>query len=72
MTGYEASVYAYKWSGVLASKAFKRFGRDGIFNTQTGRELREAFFSGDSTSLLSALETFMGQPVAADLAAQPD
>ena len=72
VTGYEASVYAYKWSGVLASKAFKRFERDGVFNTQTGRELREAFFSGDSTSLLGALETFMGQPVAADLAAQPD
>ncbi len=72
VTGYEASVYAYKWSGVLASKAFKRFERDGVFNTHTGRELREAFFSGDWISLLSALETFTGQPVAADLAAQPD
>ena len=72
VTGYEASVYAYKWSGVLASEAFKRFERDGVFNVQTGRELREAFFSGDSTSLFSALEIFMGQPVAADLAAQPD
>ena len=37
VTGYEASVYAYKWSGVLATEAFKRFEQDGVFNPQTGR-----------------------------------
>ncbi|MDF2644117.1 MAG: oligopeptidase, partial [Pseudomonas sp.] len=31
VTGYEASLYAYKWSGVLASEAFKRFEREGLF-----------------------------------------
>lgn len=72
VTGYEASVYAYKWSGVLASEAFKRIERDGVFNAQTGRKLREAFFSGDSISLLAALEIFVGQPVQTALAAQPD
>jgi oligopeptidase A len=72
VTGYEASVYAYKWSGVLASEAFKRIERDGVFNAQTGRKLREAFFSGDSISLLAALEIFVGQPVHTALAAQPD
>lgn len=64
VTGYEASVYAYKWSGVLATEAFKRFQRDGVFEPQTGRAFREAFFApGDSGSLLSALEIFLGQPV---------
>ncbi|WP_242209701.1 MULTISPECIES: M3 family metallopeptidase [unclassified Pseudomonas] len=72
VTGYEASVYAYKWSGVLASEAFKRIERDGVFNAQTGRKLREAFFSGDSISLVAALEIFVGQPVQTALAAQPD
>lgn len=72
VTGYEASVYAYKWSGVLASEAFKRIERDGVFNTQTGRKLREAFFSGDSISLSAALEVFVGQPLQTALAAQPD
>lgn len=64
VTGYEASVYAYKWSGVLATEAFKRFQRDGVFNPQAGRAFREAFFApGDSGSLLTALEAFLGQPV---------
>ncbi|WP_434708863.1 oligopeptidase A [Pseudomonas sp. R1-1] len=67
VTGYEASVYAYKWSGVLASEAFKRVEREGVFNTQTGRDLREAFFSGDSVSLPSAMEKFLGKPVPAEL-----
>jgi oligopeptidase A len=62
-TGYEASVYAYKWSGVLATEAFKRFQHDGVFNPHTGRAFREAFLSGDSSSLLSAMEMFLGQPV---------
>ncbi|MBN6772361.1 oligopeptidase A [Pseudomonas granadensis] len=73
VTGYEASVYAYKWSGVLASEAFKRVEREGVFNPQTGRDLREAFFSGDSVSLPDAMEKFLGKPVPAELfAAQPD
>lgn len=62
-TGYEASVYAYKWSGVLATEAFKRFQHDGVFNPHTGRAFREAFLSGDSSSLLSAMQMFLGQPV---------
>lgn len=68
-TGYEASVYAYKWSGVLATEAFKRFEREGVFNPRTGRAFREAFFSGDSLSLPSALHTFLERPVNAQLTA---
>ncbi|MGL6244688.1 M3 family metallopeptidase [Pseudomonas sp.] len=65
VTGYAASVYAYKWSDVLATEAFKRFQQDWVFNPQTGRAFREAFFSpGDSRSLLVALEEFLGRPIA--------
>lgn len=68
VTGYGSSVYAYKWSGVLATEAFKRFQQDWVFNAQTGRAFREAFFSpGDSRSLLTALEAFLGRPLADDL-----
>ena len=67
-TGYEASVYAYKWSGVLASEVFKRFQREGLFAPQTGRDFREAFFSpGDSRSLLNSAHAFLGEPVNAQL-----
>jgi oligopeptidase A len=72
VTGYAASVYAYQWSGVLATEAFKRFRQDWVFNAQTGRAFREAFFSpGDSRSLLSAMEAFLERPIADDLFARP-
>ncbi|ROO02757.1 oligopeptidase A [Pseudomonas moraviensis] len=71
-TGYEASVYAYKWSGVLASEAFKRFEREGVFNPRTGRDLRETLLSGDMKSLPEALQAFLGQPIDPELfAAMP-
>ncbi|UST69449.1 M3 family metallopeptidase [Pseudomonas moraviensis] len=71
-TGYEASVYAYKWSGVLASEAFKRFEREGVFNPRTGRDLRETLLSGDMKSLPEALQAFLGQPINPELfAAMP-
>ena len=64
VTGYAASVYAYKWSGVLATEAFKRFQKDWVFNAQTGRAFREACFApGDSRSLLVSLEVFLGRPI---------
>lgn len=68
VTGYAASVYANTWSGVLATEAFKRFRQDWVFNAQTGRAFREAFFSpGDSRSLLTALAEFLERPIAEDL-----
>jgi oligopeptidase A len=63
VTGYEASLYAYKWSGVLASEAFKRFEREGLFNEQTGRDLRKHLLSGDRQSLPAALQAFLGKPI---------
>jgi len=63
VTGYEASLYAYKWSGVLASEAFKRFEREGLFNEQTGRDMREHLLSGDRQALPAALQAFLGKPI---------
>ncbi|AZV24543.1 oligopeptidase A [Pseudomonas syringae] len=65
VTQYDASVYAYVWSGVLAQEAFKRFSRDWVFNAQTGREFRATFFApGAGRPLLDAVEAFVGRPVA--------
>ncbi|WP_085733833.1 MULTISPECIES: M3 family metallopeptidase [unclassified Pseudomonas] len=70
VTQYDASVYAYVWSGALAQEAFKRFSRDGVFNAQTGRALRETFFApGAGRPLLEAVEAFVGRPVSEDLSA---
>lgn len=68
VTGYEASVYAYKWSGVLATEAFKRFEKEWVFNARTGKAFRESVFApGDSRSLMASLEVFLERPLAADL-----
>ncbi|WP_028619860.1 M3 family metallopeptidase [Pseudomonas sp. Ant30-3] len=68
VTGYEASVYAYKWSGVLATEAFKRFQRDGVFHVATGKAFREAVFTpGDARSLLTSLEVFLERPIDQDV-----
>jgi len=65
VTQYDASVYAYVWSGALAQEAFKRFNRDWVFNAQTGREFRATFFApGAGRPLLDAVEAFIGRPVA--------
>jgi oligopeptidase A len=68
VTGYEAATYAYVWSGVMAKEAFTRFEQEWVFNPQTGRAFREAFFSpGDSRSLMKSLEAFTGRPIGTDL-----
>lgn len=64
VTGYQAMVYAYLWSRVLATEVFKRFEQDWVFNPTTGREFREIFFTpGDVQSLVSAAQVFLGRPV---------
>ncbi|TFH77100.1 M3 family metallopeptidase [Pseudomonas kribbensis] len=68
VTQYDASVYAYVWSGVLAQEAFKRFSRDWVFNAQTGRAFRETFFApGAGRPLLEAVEALVGQPISEEL-----
>ncbi|QJI31973.1 oligopeptidase A [Pseudomonas sp. ADAK18] len=61
MQGYAASLYSYRWSGVLAKEAFQRFQREGLFNPKTGRCLREAVLApGNSRSLRDSLQAFLG------------
>ena len=67
VTGYEASVYAYKWSGVLATEAFKRFEHDGVFNPQTGKAFRQAILArGGSKAPMELFKDFRGREPSID------
>ncbi|WP_343598279.1 M3 family metallopeptidase [Acinetobacter sp.] len=60
--GYAAGYYSYKWAEVLASDAFDRFEKEGIFNTQTGAEFRKAILAvGGKTAALDAFIQFRGR-----------
>ena len=60
--GYAAGYYSYKWAEVLASDAFDRFEHEGIFNTQTGQEFRQAVLAvGGRDSALEAFVNFRGR-----------
>ncbi len=60
--GYAAGYYSYKWAEVLASDAFDRFENEGIFNTDTGHELRKNIFPvGGKDMALDAFVNFRGR-----------
>ena len=60
--GYAAGYYSYKWAEVLASDAFDRFEQEGIFNTQTGQDFRQAILAvGGRDSALDAFINFRGR-----------
>lgn len=60
--GYAAGYYSYKWAEVLASDAFDRFEKEGIFNTQTGAEFRKAILAvGGKDTALDAFVNFRGR-----------
>lgn len=60
VTGYAAGIYAYAWSRAMAKIVFQRFKRDGLFNPQTGRALRETIFGpGDSRPLSESIQAFL-------------
>ena len=57
--GYAAGYYSYKWAEVLASDAFDRFEQEGIFNTETGKEFRQAVLAvGGKDQALNAFVNF--------------
>ncbi|QBZ92628.1 oligopeptidase A [Pseudomonas viciae] len=63
VTGYAAKIYAYAWSKELAMAVFQRFKREGLFNAQIGRRLRETLFApGDSRPLSESIAAFSGTP----------
>lgn len=60
VTGYGARMYAYPWSKALAQTVFERFKRDGLFNTTTGRALRENILGPvDSRPLSESIAAFL-------------
>jgi oligopeptidase A len=60
--GYAAGYYSYKWAEVLASDAFDRFEQEGIFNTKTGAEFRQAVLAvGGKETALDAFVKFRGR-----------
>ena len=61
MQGYEANLYSYRWSGVLAKEAFSRFLREGVFSPQAGRAFRKTVLApGNSRPLCESLQVFLG------------
>lgn len=61
-TGYDAGYYVYEWSRPLAEQVFTRFEQEGVFNAQTGKVFREAYYTlGAEQTLPEFYKTFMGQ-----------
>ena len=65
--GYAAGYYSYKWAEVLASDAFDRFEREGIFNPATGAAFRQHILAvGGSIDALTAFKNFRGRDAQLD------
>ncbi len=60
--GYAAGYYSYKWAEVLASDAFDRFEKEGIFNRETGLAFRRSVLAvGGEKPALEAFIAFRGR-----------
>src|SRR5690606_9707068 len=60
--GYAAGYYSYKWAEVLASDAFARFEHEVIFNTETGKQIRQNILAvGGKDQALDAFINFRGR-----------
>jgi len=60
--GYSAGYYSYKWSEVLDADAFEVFRKNGIFDRETARSLREHILSkGGSEHPMILYKRFRGK-----------
>lgn len=62
MGGYEAGYYGYLWSEVYAQDMFKRFSKEGLLNSKTGKSYRLNILEpGGSKDPSKLIENFLGQ-----------
>lgn len=60
--GYQSGYYSYLWSKVLASDAYSRFQKEGIFNRETGQDfLKKILNSGGSEDITILFHRFLGR-----------
>jgi oligopeptidase A len=61
--GYSAGYYSYLWAEQLASDAWDRFRREGVFKAETGKSLRDEILAvGGSRPAMESFIAFRGRP----------
>ncbi len=65
--GYAAGYYSYKWAEVLDADAFSLFKKNGIFDKETAKSLRENVLSkGGTENPMTLYKRFRGQEPSID------